>query len=248
MVMWNVLPGVPLAPGSSGEKHRNEPKGKRGEEEMKRTRLHLLLCGALAVVTPALAAAPRQAIGTAVGAGPIRIDDVILPSGAVFYSGDRISTSSAEASLHFAKGDELTLGLSTSVRVRRSRKAFVVQLEQGKISVFNEGQSRTVVRVNGITIESQKTSGSYDVAYTDKRLRVVTRSGVTLVVGANRSVTVPAGSLLRTTVRPGSTNWKAGKLLVVTVIAGAATAGAILGVAASSPAPSCVSSSQLSCP
>lgn len=215
---------------------------------MKGTPLHLLLCGALAVAPSALRTAPRKAIGTAVGAGPIRIDGVTLPSGVVFYSGDRISTTSTEASLYAAKGDELTLGPSTAVLVASIRAAFVAQLEHGTIAAFDGRDSRTIVTARGITIESRKASGSFEVSFTGHNLRVTTRQGVTLVTGVNRSVAVPAGSLLRTTVRPGSTNRKTGKLLTVTVIAAAGVAGAILGVAAASPGPACVSSSQLSCP
>lgn len=215
---------------------------------MKSTRLHLLLCGALAIVPPGLGAAPRRAIGSAVGSGPIRFDGVALPSGAVFYSGDRISTTSTEASLYLAKGDELTLGPSTTVLVTANPASVVVRLQNGKIAVLDTSARPAIVNVSGITIESQKAGGSYEVAFTDAHLRVVTRHGVTLVAGANRSVAVPTGSLLRTTVHAGPANRKTGKLLMVTVIAAAATAGTILGVAAASPGPACVSSSQLSCP
>lgn len=215
---------------------------------MKSTRLHLLLCGALAVVPPAMGAGPRQAIGTAVGAGPIRVNGAALPSGAVFYSGDRISTTSTEASLHLAKGDELTLGLSTTVLVTATTASVLVQLQSGKIAVRDTSAWPAIVNASGITIESQKASGLYEVAFTGKRLRVVTRRGMTRVVGANRSVAVPAGSLLRTTVHAGLASGAAGKLLMVTVIAAAATAGTILGVGAASPSPACVSSSQLNCP
>lgn len=215
---------------------------------MKTTRLRLLLCGVLTVAAPALGAAPRRAIGTAVGAGAIRVDGVTLPSGVVFYSGDRISTASAEASLYFAKGDELTLGPSTAVRVKWTPTAVVAQLEHGTIAAFDGSQSRTIVTASGITIESQKTGGSYEVAFEGNRLRVVTRRGVTLVTGAKRSLAVPAGRLLRTTVGPGAAGGAVGNLLTAAVIAAAATAGTVLAVAAASPAPACVSSSQLNCP
>ena len=215
---------------------------------MKGIRLHLLLCGALAVVQPALGAAPRPAIGTAVGNGPIWIDGVTLPSGAVFYSGDRISTTSTEASLYLAKGEELTFGPATAAQVTSIPAGFFVQLESGTIAAFDGRDSRTVISAGGITIESQQTSGSYEVAFSGSKLRVATRRGMTLVTGANRKVEVPAGSLMRTTVLGGSSSRKAGKLLLITVIAAAAAAGTILGVAAAAPSPACVSSSQLNCP
>lgn len=223
---------------------------KRGEEEMKSNPLHLLLCGVLAVVAPALGASLRQAIGTAVGVGPIRVDGVPMPSGVVFYSGDRISTTSTEASIYLAKSNVLTLGPSSAALVTATPTRVVVQLRRGTIAALDTSARPVIVDASGITIESQRTGGSYEVALTGAQLRVVTRRGVTLVAGANRSVAVPAGNLLRTTVHLGPAGAGAGNLLMVTVIAvgAAAAAGTILGIAAASPGPACVSASQLSCP
>ncbi|HVB33523.1 MAG TPA: hypothetical protein VNJ52_03980 [Patescibacteria group bacterium] len=208
----------------------------------------LLVCCAWVAFQPALRAAPPPAIGTVIGRGEIRVNGVSVPSGAVLCSGDRIVTSSAgAAAVYLIGGEKLALSAATVTRVGANGKGFIVRLDRGRVAAIGGKDSAIVVRANGISVESKQAGGSYQAAWTGGSLEVLGRSGVTLVSGANRTVAVSAGSLMKASVVRGKSPAKRGKILLITLIA-AAGAGVGAGLALTAPGPSCVSASELTCP
>lgn len=211
--------------------------------------LHLLMGGALAVVPPVPGASLRRPIGVATGDGQILIDGTAVASGVSVFSGDQIATRSAGVFIYLRKSAELVLGRATAMQLTATRAGYSVRLNQGKLAALDGQKAPVLVNASGVTIESKTTNGSYEVAFVGGELRILTRRGITVVTGANRSVEVPAGSLMHAAVIPApAATALAGKILLVSVIVAAAATGTILGVVESSSGPKCVSASQLSCP
>jgi hypothetical protein len=210
--------------------------------------LDLLLGGALAILQPALAPPAHLAIGTAATAGRIQVDGAAVPSGVVVFSGDRIATSSAGASVYLRKAAEVVLGPATTAQVMATGAAYSVQLDLGELAARDGRDAPILVKAGGVTVESKTTNGSFEVAFADGHLRVLARRGVAVVTGANRTVEAPAGNLMSAAIIPIVGAVLASKILLVTVIAATAATGTILGVVSSSSNPTCVSASQLNCP
>lgn len=201
----------------------------------------LLICGACMAFQPALRASPVRAIGMAAGDSPIRVNGLPVPSGAVLYNGNRIATSpGGAASIYLIGGDKLALGTATATQVSAAGKQFIVRLVRGRVAAAGAAGAPIVVWANGIRVESKQADGSYQVSSTGSSLEVRGRSGVTVVTGANRTVAVSAGSVLKAVVTRG-------KILFLTLIA-AAAGGAGAGLALTAPGPACVSPSTLTCP
>lgn len=205
-----------------------------------------ILVWSLALTIPlALNACPPVPIGSVMSSGQIRLDGAPVPSGAVLFSGDHVATSSTTASVHLQNGDKLALGASTAIEVSAGGGKWIVRLNGGKILVVG-GKAPILVRVSGVTAQSERMNGSYEVALWGDALEVWTRRGVTLVQGAKRTVEVPMGHRMNATVGQGRQTTKRGKIRNIALIAGAA-AGAGLGIALTMPGPSCVSPSRLNC-
>lgn len=208
----------------------------------------LFICGAWLAFQPVLRASPVQAIGTAVSDGAIRVNGFPVPSGVVLYSGDRITTgSTSAASIYLVSGDKLALGPATATRISAAGKQFILRLDRGKVAVAGATDAPIVVWAGGIRVESEQANGSYQVSSAGSSFDVRGRSGLTMVTGVNRTVSVSAGSLMKAVVTRGKSSQKHGKILIFTLIA-AAAAGAGAGLALAAPGPACVSPSELTCP
>lgn len=218
---------------------------------MTRRGLTTLIGVMLVVFQPALGSPVPPAIGTVTAAGSIQVDGVRTPSGAAIYSGDRIVTGPAGASIELKKGQELVLGSETNVRFLTAAKTgYVVRLGRGKVAVIQTANVSIVVTAGGVRIESEQANGSYEVAWNGKTLRVLTRRGVTRVKASNRTAEVRAGKQMKAAVASGKASGMhsailSGKWIVVTTATAAATG---LAAAYTAPGPTCVSSSQLTCP
>lgn len=217
---------------------------------MKGKGLHRLICMMLAALTPALGASPAPAIGTVTAGDHIQIDGARVPSGAVLYSGDRVVTGTAGASVYLKRSKELALGASTDAQIESAGKGYTVRLEQGKIAVIHASDAPIIVNARGVTVESRRTNGSYEVSLSGDGLQVFTRRGATVVTAANRTVEVRAGSLMNAVVAPGQTPAKRSKISYVKWVTVAAAAAAIagLGISYAGSNSTCVSPSQLTCP
>lgn len=210
----------------------------------------LPILGLLVSFQPALDASSPLPIGAVIGNVPTRVNGVPVPGGAVFFSGDRITTGPSHgASIHLRKSDELVLGTSTDVRIKGSRRGYVVLLHHGRVAARSRTGEPIVVRAGRITVQPEPAGGSYEASWRGSELRVWTRRGMTLVRGGGRTVEVAAGNGMKARLIPHPSPGKSETVLMVTTITSAAAAAAAwMGMGFASPGASCVSPSQLTCP
>lgn len=209
----------------------------------------LPIIGLLVAFQPLRVVSAPLPIGVFTGKSSSRVNGMLVPSGAVLYSGDRISTNSTgAASIHLRENDVLALGTSTDVRITANGNGFLALLDRGKIAAMGGPAGRVIVRADRITVEPEHASGWYEVVWNGDELKVYSRRGTTLVKGAGRTVEVAAGSLMKVKLARGRSFRRSGKILMVTMSTAAAAAAAGLAIANAAPGTTCVSPSQLTCP
>jgi hypothetical protein len=216
---------------------------------MNRRIIPTLIGTMLAVFQTALSVPVPPAIGAVTVAAPIRINGVRIPSGAAIYSGDRIVTGPTGASIEMKMGQECALGSETNARFVAANASYEVRLERGKVAVIQTTNASIAVTAGGVKVESERANGSYEVTWNGETLQVLTRRGVTRVMASNRTVQVSAGKRMKAAVASGKATAIGGAILSGKWIVVAATAAATgLTAAYTIPGPTCVSSSQLTCP
>jgi ferric-dicitrate binding protein FerR (iron transport regulator) len=209
----------------------------------------VLICCLLLAFQPAFGAPQATAIGTVNGSGQTRVNGAVIPNGAVLYSGDRIVTSPGGlVFIYLAKGDQLALDGSTAAQVKATEEGFLVLLDQGSVTAISENGAPIVVMALGVRIEPKQSQGSYEVTRNGNKLEVVTRSGVTLVEAANKTVEVREGKLMKATMAGGPIFTGKGNTLLIGIVISAAALGVGLGIALSEQGRTCVSQSGLTCP
>lgn len=193
------------------------------------------------VYQPALAAPPM--LGQAIIKGQAKINDVVTPSGASLFAGDRVATSTDSiVELQLTKGGNVFLPASSVVGLEQKGDHVTVGLEQGALAVLSKNGSPTAVEAYGVRILPPADSASViEVAISGNSLKVLARRGKATVESADRTIEVPEGKELDATVASapqqgpsGSRASARGRLetwVFITAVAAGVT-GLILGIIA----------------
>jgi ferric-dicitrate binding protein FerR (iron transport regulator) len=192
---------------------------------------------ALLLNLPGSLIAASSAAGKIITTGSAEVNGIAAPAVTSVFVGDHIATQKeATMSLSFAGGDSVVLPELTKAALNRRDGRFVVNLEDGTVSVMNKTQTPIVIEVNGASIRAASNQPAlYDVTVHGNMLRVVAHSGAAFVETPNRSGTIEAGNALTATVSAGPPPAGAGggggfPVWAIATIAVAAGAGLGVGI------------------
>lgn len=211
-----------------------------------------VLCSLLFVFEPALAAPPASAVGTVSGWGLTQVNGALAPAGTVVYSGNRIETGpKATAFVMVSGGGKFVLGPSTAAQLGAAHTAIPIRLCDGMLGVVSRAQTPIVVETGGVTVRAKDAAGTYMVTLEGRSLRVVARAGTALAEAANRTIEIPAGTMMRAKLATAKAGAKKNRLETVLLVAGVGAAAglglAITGLSGSH-SRNCASPTQLACP
>lgn len=186
---------------------------------------------------PASLIAASSAAGKMITTGSAEVNGIAAPAVTSVFAGDRIATQKdATMSLTFAGGDSVVLPELTKAALNQKDGHFVVNLEDGTVSVMNKTLAPILIEVNGASIRAASNQPAlYDVTVHGNMLRVVAHSGAAYVETPNRSGNIEAGSVLTATVSAGPPPAGAGggggfPVWAIATIAVAAGAGLGVGI------------------
>ncbi len=160
---------------------------------------------ALLLNLPGSLIAASSAAGKMITTGSAEVNGVAAPSVTSVFVGDHIVTQKeARTSLSFAGGNSVVLPEMTKAALSQKDGYFVVNLEDGTVSVMNKTQTPILIEVNGASIRAaSKQPALYDVTVHGNALRVVAHSGAAFVETPNRSGNIDAGNALSATLAGG---------------------------------------------
>ncbi|MGH9788582.1 MAG: FecR domain-containing protein [Candidatus Acidiferrales bacterium] len=161
-----------------------------------------VLCGLLAplsgTLSPLSAAAPAT-MGRVVANSPATLNGVAIPTEATVFSGDRLATGAdGWARIYLAEGEQIHLAGRSEARAARSGERVDVELMNGRLLLQTRAGSAINVLTNGLAILPANQDAVWEVTRTaPNEVLVASHSGSVEVLGANRSITVPAGRSAR---------------------------------------------------
>jgi hypothetical protein len=160
---------------------------------------------ALLLNLPASLIAASSAAGKMITTGSAEINGVAAPAVTSVFVGDHVATQKESTmSLSFAGGDSVVLPELTKAALNQKDGRFVVNLEDGTVSVMNKTLTPILIEVNGASIRAASNQPAlYDVTVHGNMLRVVAHSGAAFVETPNRSGNIEAGNVLTATVSAG---------------------------------------------
>jgi ferric-dicitrate binding protein FerR (iron transport regulator) len=192
---------------------------------------------ALLLNLPASLIAASSAAGKMITTGSAEVNGIAAPAVTSVFAGDHIATQKeATMSLSFAGGDSVVLPELTKAALNQKDGRFVVNLEDGTVSVMNKTLTPILIEVNGASIRAASNQPAlYDVTVHGNMLRVVAHSGAAYVETPNRSGNIEAGNVLTATVSAGPPPAGAGggggfPVWAIATIAVAAGAGLGVGI------------------
>jgi len=145
------------------------------------------------------------------------------------FSGDRVVTQGGSmASVSIAGGNEVVLGESTSVRIRREEEQVGVALDHGRLECLSAGAPPIVVVARGTKIVPGKSGGLYAVELAGDSLRVTARKGFVELESANGTVRIAEGKTL--VARMGTAVRSKGRIVKYVIVAAGIGAGAGLAL------------------
>lgn len=186
--------------------------------------------------SPVSLIAASSAAGKMITTGSAQVNGVAAPAVTSVFVGDHIATEKeATMSLSFAGGNSVVLPELTKAALSQKDGHFVVNLEDGTVSVMSKTQAPILIEVNGARIRAASNQPAlFDVTVHGNALRVVAHSGAAFVETANRSGNIDAGNALSATLAPGPAAGGNGlfgaPVWEVTTIAVAAAAGLGVGI------------------
>ena len=160
----------------------------------------ILMLGVWAV--PSLGVPPgKVAVGQVSVNGKAIINGARAIAGESVFSGDRVLTQGGSmASVSIAGGNEVVLGESTSVRIKREEERVAVALEHGRLECLSVISPPIIVVARGTQIVPSKNGGLYVIELTGDRLRVTAKKGDADLESVNGTVTIAEGKTLVATV------------------------------------------------
>ncbi|HTR48046.1 MAG TPA: hypothetical protein VMM16_11740 [Verrucomicrobiae bacterium] len=165
--------------------------------------LAVALCLML-VFAPVAPVSASPAAGKMITKGTAEINGVAAPAVTSVFVGDRIATEKeTTTSLSFSGGDAVVIPQLTKAALGERDGHFVVNLEDGSVSVMNKSHRSIIIEAHGARIQAASNLPAfYQVAFHDNALRVTALGGVARVEAGSRSSEVQPGSTLEATLAP----------------------------------------------
>ena len=201
-----------------------------------------LVLSLLLVALPVLPAEPPAAVGKLTTRGVAEVNGTSLPNDATVFSGDRLATQKDSAvALSLGAGNQVFFPELTRARLERSGTETKVLLERGALAVVSRSGGVPMVETSGVRIQTAGASPAiFEVAISGTSLKVLTRTGTTRVISADRTIEVPEGKMLEATVAalppapqaaPAGTGMTAGLTTLQTVAIVGGLAAGLTGLA-----------------
>jgi ferric-dicitrate binding protein FerR (iron transport regulator) len=192
------------------------------------------LCSILLVSLPTAEAGTPRAMGSLDTNGPTRVNGTVVPADTTIFVGDRIETpEDATASLSLTGGSHLTLGASSSLRIKNSSGETALVLDRGSLDILSRARAPIFLDAAGARLYAAKGDAAFAVAVEGNKLEVVARTGTVEAEAADRTVEVGAGKTLEATLAPAQSSTGAGssaKWETVIIVLTAAGVGAAVGL------------------
>jgi hypothetical protein len=162
----------------------------------------------LFLLAPVMPASGASAAGKMITHGNAEINGIAAPAVTSVFVGDRIATDKqAITSLSFAGGDAVVMPELTKATLGQSNGHYIVNLDEGTVSVLNKTHSAIVVQAHGALIKAALNQPAlYEVTLHGDALKVIAHGGVARVETANGSSEVQPGNELNATLSPNAPN------------------------------------------
>lgn len=206
-----------------------------------------LVLSLLLAALPVLPAEPSAAVGKMTTRGAAEVNGTTLPNDATVFSGDRLATEKDSAvALSLGAGNQVFFPELTRARLERSGNETKVSLEHGALAVVSRAGTVPVVETSGVRIQTAGSAPAiFEVAISGTKLKVLSRTGITRVIAADRTIELPEGKMLEASVSPAPPSPQApaagtgmtGGLTTIQIVAiavgvGAGVTGLVLGAVA----------------
>jgi len=171
---------------------------------MKVKGVFVVILSFLLLNVPVAPISAASAAGKLITKGAAEINGVAAPPVTSVFVGDRIATQKeATTSLSFAGGDAIVMPELTKAGLGWSEGHFIVNLDEGTVSVLNKTQTPIVVETHGTRILAASGQPAlFDVTIRGNLLRVVARGGVARVETPTRTADVQPGNEIDATLAP----------------------------------------------
>jgi hypothetical protein len=179
-------------------------KIERGGVSMKVKGVFVVILSFLLLYVPVAPISAASVAGKMITKGTAEINGVAAPAVTSVFVGDRIATQKeATTSLSFAGGDAIVMPELAKAGLGWSEGHFIVNLDEGTVSVLNKTQTPIMVETHGTRIFAASGQPAlFDVTISGNLLRVVARGGVARVETPTRTADVPPGNEIDATLVP----------------------------------------------